>query len=274
MAMAWVNGTTTVSGSNPTSLALSVSLTPGNYVFIGVVLAPTTASVSSITDNSATPGAYSRVSVQTTNVDLEIWVGIVPSTAPTTITVNLTGSATGGVAVLGQYSGFFGPATVGGTGATTGSSATPGLTPTRTISYANDFALSVIGWAIAASAPAINSNTGNLRESGSSTGATKVGAALVDSTSAVAGTVLTNDVSLAGPTSENWAATIMDLFTLTPNANIAVPSGGSSVYAGWPSSTVLVASTFQVTDAPSYVVLSVQRPAPFSPEGSPIIVDA
>ncbi len=271
MAIAWVNGATADGGTNPASMALTVSLTPGNYVIIGVAL-PTGGSVSSITDNSVTPGTYGRVSFQTVQLDVEMWVGLVPSTAPTTITVNLAGSPATGFAVLGQYSGFYGPSGVGTTASSAGST-TPGSGLNKTTLYANDFVISVLGWNISAAAPSIAQANGIMREDGNSTGAvTKVGAALVDNTSATAGTSLNNDVTLGN--SESSGAVIMELFTLTPNLSVAVPSGGAGVYAGWPNSTVLVMSTFQVTDAPTYVVLSVQRPTPFNPEGSPIIVDA
>ncbi len=266
-AISWVNGTTADGGTNPTTLSLSVSLTPGNYVFIGVAL-PSGSSVSSIGDNST--GAYLNVVSHATNLDVEMWVGIVPTVAPTTITVNLAGSPATGFAVLSQYSGSI-SAIVAPAGAN-GSSATPGLAPTRAITYANDYAVSVLGWNVAVLPPSITQLTGTRRESGNSTGAaTKVGAALVDNTSATAGATLTNDVTLG--TSETWDAVIADLYNLVTTI-IAVPSGGSLVYEGWPNSTVLVASSFQVTDAPTYVVLSRARPTPFNPEGAPIIVDA
>lgn len=206
MAIAFVNGSQTAETTAGTSFNISTTASAGNALV--VVVSSITATVTEITD--AVGNAYTQVIAANngTSAHVEVWVSRnIKALSAQNVTIALSASAKCTICIA-QYSGVKG---VGCT-ATTGSgnfnttSGTGTVSPTTaTLTVTDTGCFMVLGTSCAGTGTQ-SANTGNLRETAATTGASSVGGALADNSGATSDTCKTTISA-----SESWVAAGIEL---------------------------------------------------------------
>jgi hypothetical protein len=213
--IAYVNSAKNTATSSNTCQVTLPSVTAGNTIVVVATMSTTAVSVGSITDTSGS--FYTKhYYIGVTGAELEIWAATAAGTGGT-ITVTLAAGATASqVCIASQYSGV---GVVGAHTAATGSSKTASVSLTTATGDTNNWI--VAGFA-AASSTTPTSSVGTLRQ------ATALSAPLSGALSDNVGSgSVTNTVTIA-TTSTNWAATAIELRTVTVDTIVFTQAGGNS----------------------------------------------